>query len=123
MTLSRPLVAASLARALAQGVTAWSVGLHLLSPGQASPWLVVFAAVALAVTLRRARTFRSHAAASFGAATLVAGVVAGWLADAGLLLLTGSGRVELPVTYLLLTAAAVLYATAGAFFWLMREDG
>lgn len=117
-----PLVGATLARAMGQAVTAWAVGLHLLSPGQASPFVVVFAVVALAVTLRRAPSFRSHAAACFGAAMLATGVVSGWLADSGLLLLTGSGRLEIPVSYLLLTVAAVLYGMSGAFFWLLRED-
>lgn len=115
---------AHVARLLGQATTAWALAYHLLDGdlGPSSPFVLGFGVAALAVTLRRAEGGTAPAVACFAAALLTGGLVAGWVVDAGLVLIGMGPSGGVPTGYLLLMVASVLFVTAGAFFWIRRGE-
>lgn len=121
MTDRSRLLAAKSAQALAQALTGWGILAHLAGWPEVSPFVVLFALTALAVPLRRSADDRGAAVACFSAGLLTGGLVVTEVWLAGLdLLLGGLGGFSLGAFEMLLLAASVLFAFAGAFFWIGR---
>ena len=88
-----------------------------------SVWVVVPLAAAALVPFRHDGSLHDRAVGNFGAASVVAGFFAWEIMIGGVDGILGGGMAALngPFTFMTL-AAAVLFAGAGAAFWLHRED-
>ena len=128
--LGNKIMSARLAQGLAGGLTAWALLVQLLHWHQASALTFAFPLVALLVSLKRYADYRERAMACFTSALLVSSVLiirvlVVVFALILRLLLRGIWRDRLTITLTLneqlLLAAAVLFAFAGAFFWLAAK--
>lgn len=117
MTFGRA-AGALIAQILGQITTAWALVAHLADWPDVSLWVVAFLLAAALVPFRHDGSFRDRAAGNFGAALCVAGFL--WF---DLLLSIFGGRFSFGVEGMLTLTASVLFSTAGALFWIMRDGG
>lgn len=116
------LLAGGSAQILGQALTSWSLMAHLTTWPDVSIWVVAPLVAAIAVPFKHNGTFKDRATTNFAAALVVSGIMWWELMMGGLDgLLGGAGFTLAPVAMLLLTAT-VLFAFAGAVFWLLREE-
>ena len=123
MTTRAKITAGVSAQILGQILTGCALLAHLLDVRNVSVWVVVPLAAAAVVPFRHDGTLHDRAVGNFGAASVVAGFFAWELAFGGLDGLLGGGVLPFNTPFVFFTlVAAVLFAGAGAAFWVLRED-
>jgi hypothetical protein len=123
MTQGSRLLSAKLAQALAQALTGWAVLAHLFGSSEISPFVVFFAVTAVAVPMKRAVGDRAAAVACFSSGLLTSGLVVTEVLTAGFdFVLGGFGGFSIGLFEMLLLAASVLFAFAGAFYWIGQAE-
>lgn len=122
MTTRKQVLAGISAQIVAQVLTGCALLAHAFEWPDVSIWVVAPLAAAALVPFRHDGTLRDRAVGNFGAASVVAGMF-GWEAMiGGVDGILGGGVSSLAGPFTLFTlAASVLFAVAGAAFWLLRE--
>ena len=113
-----PLMGAIAAQVLGQAVAGWGLLAHMMDWRNASVWVVVPLVAAIAVPFRHDGSLRDRAAGNFGAAVVIAGLLA-WEVALGDL---NNGGVELGIVATLMLVSTVLFCVAGTFFWVLRGE-
>ena len=123
MTTRAQITAGISAQILGQVLTGCALLAHLVDWQNISVWVVAPLVAAAIVPFRHDGSLHDRAVGNFGAASVVAGFFAWELAFGGLDGLLGGGVLPFNAAFTFLTlASAVLFADAGAAFWLLRED-
>jgi hypothetical protein len=113
------------AHGLASALTGWAMLIHLFRWPQVSFFLLAFSAVALALSLKTTTDHRDRAASCFSSGSLLASLLLlPVLTRILMLILLGPrpGIFHFVLEEQLLLLAAVLFAWAGAFFWLASNS-
>ena len=113
-----PLMGAIAAQVLGQAVAGWGLLAHMMDWRNASVWVVVPLVAAIAVPFRHDGSLRDRAAGNFGAAVVIAGLLA-WEVALGDL---NNGGVELGIVATLMLVSTVLFCVAGTFFWVLHGE-
>ncbi len=122
-TIRGKVMAGAVAQMLAQATAIWSLVIHFLDWQNASVWVAAPLAAAIVVPFRHDGSLKDRATSNFGAALIVAGLMWWEVALGGLDGLLGGGGFSLGVVAMLLLASTVLFALAGAMFWILRREG
>ena len=123
MTTRAQITAGITAQIVGQVLTGCALLAHVLDWQNVSVWVVVPLGAAALVPFRHEGSLYDRAVGNFGAASVVSGFFAWEIMIGGVDGILGGGMAALngPFTLMTLTAA-VLFAGAGAAFWLHRED-
>ena len=122
MTTRSQITAGISAQIFGQILTGCALLAHLLDWQNVSVWVVAPLAAAALVPFRHDGSLRDRAVGNFGSASVVSGIFAWEFMIGGVDGILGGGLGALNGPFTLTTlAAAVLYAGAGAAFWLLRE--
>lgn len=111
------LLGAIAAQILGQAVAGWGLLAHVAQWDDASVWVITPLVAAIAVPFRHDGSLKDRATSNFGAAIVVAGILIWEVALGGI----GSGGLAFGLVATLMLVATVLFCTAGAFFWVLRE--
>lgn len=123
MSTRAKVMAGASAQVLAQATASWSLVIHFLDWQNASVWIAAPLVAAIVVPFRHDGSLRDRATSNFGAALVVAGLMWWEVLFGGLDGLIGGGGFNLGVVAMLLIVSTVMFATAGAMFWLLRQEG
>lgn len=122
-TIRGKVMAGATAQMLAQATAIWSLVIHFLDWQNASVWVAAPLVAAIVVPFRHDGSLKDRATSNFGAALIVAGLMWWEVALGGLDGLLGGTGFSLGVVAMLLLASTVLFALAGAMFWILRSEG
>jgi hypothetical protein len=112
-----------LAQLLGQALASWTLVAHVADWQNASIWVAAPLLAAIVVPFRHDGTLHDRAKGNFGASLVVAGVLWWEVAIGGFDGILGGGGFSVGPIMLLMLTATVLFAVAGAFFWVLREGG
>lgn len=107
---------------MAQAVTGWALLAHLAHWPDVSIWLLAPLGAAALVPFRHDGTFRDRATGNFGAALVVGGMFWWEATLGGLEGIVGGSGFTIGLVGLLMLVSTVLFALAGAMFWVLRPE-